>query len=321
MSTRREMRSGIADLTGQRRGSLLIESIAQRNPVKWRVRCTDPTCNLQTVIDHSRLQSGAVKDCPNQHGQTTVRRSGLATTVNASPAVRSRDSESARHFHAEEAELEHEQQQAAEEQAAVERTQKAEATRQKQRAFIAESIATGPDPLFPGVDPDTLQGRISVPVSKVEEWNQAEVYKFKRACPDYYPCAENLAALTGYLERNSPGLALVSAKQLEAAYRRLQSLGLLKERPAAPVVHSEPAKRPVTEANLTVAPSQDGPDGIVDGWALDGLSRRQWTRRELDRLGADDYRRALKLGSLSVARHLGKPGADRVLIAAGKELL
>ena len=92
--------SGTKDLTGEHRGTLRIEGLASRHPVRWRVRCTNENCRLQTVIDHARLQNGAVKDCPNAQCKrpASAPRSVLATTGIATPAVRTRDSDAAREF-------------------------------------------------------------------------------------------------------------------------------------------------------------------------------------------------------------------------------
>jgi len=91
---------GFKDLTGENRGTLLIEGLASRHPVRWRVRCTNEQCRLTTIVDHVRLQNGAVKDCPNAQCKcpTSVRRVVLAKTGIATPAVRSRDSDAAREF-------------------------------------------------------------------------------------------------------------------------------------------------------------------------------------------------------------------------------
>lgn len=91
---------GFKDLTGEHRGTLLIEGLASRHPVRWRVRCANENCRLTTIVDHVRLQNGAVKDCPNPQCKrpTSAPRSVLATTGIATPAVRTRDSDAAREF-------------------------------------------------------------------------------------------------------------------------------------------------------------------------------------------------------------------------------
>jgi hypothetical protein len=92
--------SGIENIQGQRRGTLLIETLVSRRPVRWRVRCE--SCGLSTVVDHTRLQNGAVASCPNgaNCGRTIQPRTpGATASVGVVPtAVRSRDAGSARQF-------------------------------------------------------------------------------------------------------------------------------------------------------------------------------------------------------------------------------
>lgn len=105
MNSSQRVMSGIQDLTGERRGSLVIERIASRRPLRWYVRCLNKECNLQTVVDHARLQNGAVRDCPNaQCGkEQAMPRTTLAKTGSRTDAVRSRDSRSALEYMREQA--------------------------------------------------------------------------------------------------------------------------------------------------------------------------------------------------------------------------
>jgi hypothetical protein len=77
----REM-PGVQDLQGQYRGTLFIERIASRRPLRWWVKCQYPGCGLEMVIDHARLQNGAVQECPHSsgHGRRVQTRSTLAAT-------------------------------------------------------------------------------------------------------------------------------------------------------------------------------------------------------------------------------------------------
>jgi hypothetical protein len=104
MSTQRIMSDGLEDIQGQHRGTLLIESVASRRPLRWHVKCE--CCGLSTVIDHSRLQNGAVSGCPNIDCGKTIRPrtpGAMVQTGQAVTATRSRDSESLRQFQREEA--------------------------------------------------------------------------------------------------------------------------------------------------------------------------------------------------------------------------
>jgi hypothetical protein len=319
MSSRRVM-NGATDLTGSTnpQGQRITRMVTRR-PLAWELRCT--ICGgSQSPVAHNRAEYAVCRNT-NCGKSVTSPRATLATTVNKSVAVRSRDSESARQFHTEEEQRERQRAEADEKRQAAEQGQREEERQKARKKLIAESITADIDPLFAGIDPATLAGRISVPVNKVTEWNRDQVHLFKKSCPGYFPCPENFDALVGYLQRNAPGLRLISAKQWEAAYRRLASLGLLKERPVV-TSESEPERERAQTVVLEVGPPSDpnSPDAVVDGWDLESGAPRKWTNRELDKLSSTDYRRALHLYSVDAARHLGLPGADRVLVAAGKEL-
>lgn len=96
------MMYGTEDLTGQHRGTLLVERAVSLRPLRWHVRCE--VCGTSFQVDHMRLQNGAVNACPNNLcGKTpAVSRSTSAQTGQRVEAIRSRDTESARDFHQQE---------------------------------------------------------------------------------------------------------------------------------------------------------------------------------------------------------------------------
>lgn len=160
-------------------------------------------------------------------------------------------------------------------------------------ALRRERIANGVDDEFE-IDPATLpgEGRGGIPADRVKEWQAAQFTEFLTSNPGYYRCDENGNALTEYLTRNCPGLRLISARQLTAAYKRLSEFGLLKERPAPKLVEQQPKQR----VNLGDEPPPKPPqEEFIDGWDLVTGEPRRWRPRELDRLSSDDYRRALRL--------------------------
>jgi hypothetical protein len=160
------------------------------------------------------------------------------------------------------------------------------------RAVERERIATNTDDEFV-IDPATIGESAAVAVAKLEAWHAAQSTEFLASNPQYLRCPENEQAIIAYIERNAPGLKLLSATQMTAAYRRLRDLGLLKERPA-PVTPAPPTVEHRTERKP--APQPTNPlDEVVDGWEIDGSAPRRWTGRELERLSADDYRRAMRL--------------------------
>ncbi|MBW4039201.1 MAG: hypothetical protein HIU91_10065 [Acidobacteria bacterium] len=160
------------------------------------------------------------------------------------------------------------------------------------RAVERERVLNLPDEEF-RIDPSTVGASGAVPLDKLASWHAAQSTQFLADNPQYYRCPENEKAIIAYIERNAPGIKLLSAVQLTAAYRRLRDLGLLRERPAPVMPEPEPVER------LSPPPPVEKPvnplDELVDGWEIDGSAPRKWTGRELERLSGDDYRRALRL--------------------------
>ena len=156
------------------------------------------------------------------------------------------------------------------------------------RSLERERVSTGEDDAFQ-VDPDTVGPNNGIKPDQVASWQAAQFTTFISNNPGYYRCDENGAAISDYLERNCPGLKLISAKQLEAAYKRLSEFGLLKERPAP-----TPKPAPVQSKPAPAEPKKPKAE-LIDGWDITSGEPRKWTPRELDRLSSTDYRRALRL--------------------------
>jgi hypothetical protein len=168
-----------------------------------------------------------------------------------------------------------------------------ESTLRQLHSVARENVLNLPDEAFQ-IDPATIGESATVPVAELDAWHAAQSTQFLADNSQYLRCPENEAAILGYIERNAPGLKLLSAKQLTDAYRRLRDLGLLKERPA-PVI--KPAPQPAEHrTERKPAPKPTNPlDEVVEGWQVDGSAPRLWTGRELERLSGDDYRKALRL--------------------------
>ncbi len=164
-----------------------------------------------------------------------------------------------------------------------------QSTLRQLRAIERQRIATGKDEDAFQIDPATVGESAAVPKDKLNSWHGAQMTEFLANNPTYFRCKENEDAMVAYLERNAPGLKLVSAAQLTAAYRRLRDLGLLREKPL-PVV--KPMQQPVEH---TVAPKQPseptGPQTFTGRDYETGLER-EFTAREVDRMSSDEYRRA-----------------------------
>jgi hypothetical protein len=94
MSTTREM-IGVEDLTGQRFGNVIVRGMVSRHPLTWELSCI--LCGSSWNERHERVRYGRCRN--NSCGRTaSENRATLASTGQAMPGVRSRDSESARRF-------------------------------------------------------------------------------------------------------------------------------------------------------------------------------------------------------------------------------
>lgn len=152
-----------------------------------------------------------------------------------------------------------------------------------------ERVATGRDDAFQ-IDPATIGE--GIPIGQIDAWHAAQSTQFLADNPSYFPCKENEAVIIAYIERNAPGLKLLSAVQLTAAYKRLKEFGLLKEKPA-PVV--QPTPQPA-RVNLAIEREQPKEDPNVEhGWDWTTGQPMTLTARQVLLLSAEDYRRFKKL--------------------------
>lgn len=276
MSTQRVMH-GIALQTGRLVNTLQVGRMVSRNPTpRYETECTH--CHAKRVFGHAALVNGTARCVADGCGREKV-----------GEALR----EDARKFRAR---LEAEQDLKRQEQEQLEREADRQAKAEqlarqkgKRREFMREGIATGIDPL---VIVDELFNdptfTVPVPTDKAEEYQRAEVEKFRKACPDYYPCPENSKTMTDYLERNAPWLKRVSAQHWKAVYKRLSEFGLLKERPVVVPAEPTPASAPKqVNPNLTIAKD----DGSETGWNAQTGQPLTLSRKQVAALSADEYRR------------------------------
>lgn len=117
-------------------------------------------------------------------------------------------------------------------------------------------------------------------------FNIAEAQKFIAQTPEYYECSENGNAIAAYTTRN--GIKLIDADTYRNIFRRLHSLGLMKQKP-----EPEPEAVPPIEPPAPVPPEPEELAGIDPATGL----RRVYTRTEVEQMPADVYRRAFRLPS------------------------
>lgn len=278
MSTKRIM-NGIADFTGQRVNTLLVNRMVSRYPApRYAVTCEQ--CGSQTTAAQSQLTSGAARCLASGCG-----REHIAATLNDTPR-RAREREEQR----QRAEQQEQEERQAADLEQSEATFKETATKLGQ--VIRERILTGKDDAFQ-IDPAT-QMPDPTRQGTIEEWHRQQGEEFKRRNPDYYPTDANFQTIVDYINRNAPGIKLVSALQLEQAYRRLHEYGLIEQRPAP----KSPERPQPSRVNLNIErapePQPSGPEKFIGRDDATGL-QREFTALEVERMTADQYRRAFKV--------------------------
>ncbi len=198
--------------------------------------------------------------------------------------MKHRDLQSLQEFRREEAEREQHEREERERPVRAAQEQFNQTARQL-HATIRERILTQRDDEF-RLDPATTR---PIPIAQVPSWQKVQGEAFKAANPDYWPTPENEAVLVGYIERNHPGIKLVSARQLTEAYRRLSEFGLLQER-SAPEHILEPTPEPVTVYAQPAEPTGQ------EGWDLKTGEKQFFTDYQIARMSADEFRKVFRLG-------------------------
>lgn len=88
--------NGFIDLAGKSFGTLTVTQIARRTPaLAWRYRCN--RCGTEGITLHTALVNGSARCGNNGCGRSVPNPSRTAAIVVPTPAVRSRDSDAARH--------------------------------------------------------------------------------------------------------------------------------------------------------------------------------------------------------------------------------
>lgn len=333
MSTTRVM-PGVANMEGQTVNTLKVGEMVSRNP-RPRYNTTCQRCGARSTEGQDRLVNGAARcrslSCgksvqptgrdlvreqrriaaEREAEQATADREASAARMEAETAdwerperyaptpskhtvMSERERMELRAFKEAEEAAERErlrpireaEQRAAEEQA--KREQRESDRKAKQAAYWKEAVETGPDPkLF--VSPELATAEMKK--SEAESHNLEQVNKFISTTPEYseFKSPDNAEKIIAYLSKN--GVNIFDVPTLKAAFHRLRDLGIVTPRPAP-----EPPPAMTPAPKRTTAPKPINPkDEIVDGWELDGSAPRKWTQRELDRLSATDYRRALRI--------------------------
>jgi len=102
-----------------------------------------------------------------------------------------------------------------------------------------------------------------------------------------------LESLGKYFGAN--GFELVTCRMLERIIPRFQAAGLLPDRPAP-----APAPAPVAAPVWTAQP--DSKPTSIKGWNVVDGEPTTYTTRQLERLSAEDYRRALHIHTAAIVQ-------------------
>jgi hypothetical protein len=149
----------------------------------------------------------------------------------------------------------------------------------------AEVIAGRPDP---GWELPASAADLSMPLDEAKAFAQREAEAYRQQHPEYHPTGKNFERIKSYL--SAQGVVIPDRACFAQAVQRLTYFGLLEERPA-------PAAQPVQieepqEPNVpTEAPSEEP----LVGWDLNTGVERVFTKREVDRMSAEEFKRTFRL--------------------------
>lgn len=157
-----------------------------------------------------------------------------------------------------------------------------ETHRQLHAVMLERLLGRVPDPDRIPVDPNLIGARMSR--ADADAFNLREFTKFREQHPDVFWNHELLEHMGAYWEAN--GLQIISATMLAALVERYKDAGLLPDPP-----EQEPAPEQVPE------PEPVQPAGPVTYTGIDWQTgrEREFTQREVDRMSADEFRRAFRV--------------------------
>ncbi len=161
-----------------------------------------------------------------------------------------------------------------------EATDKLRETHRKLAAVERERLTSIPDPerwLDPAVGPD-----VRMTDAQADAFNRDQSKAYRDAHPDLWS-PELVDLLAAYFRKE--GIRLVTASMLERLVERFAEAGLLPERPAEPEPEATIEEEPV----VIVEPERHvGIDPLTG-------EEREYTSREVERMSADEFRRAFKI--------------------------
>jgi hypothetical protein len=185
-----------------------------------------------------------------------------------------------------------------------EATEQLNATYQQIREAQRERL-TNPDIQDWDVYIDPQVAGASMPQAHANEHNILEFQKFHKQHPDFYPTTRNIDLLHSYHVRNRA--EIYTAAMLGAVFQRMKDAGV--DFDEAPVPAPEPdvmrydRREPV---ELRIAAPKGSP--TYEGFDLETGEPRTYSEREINRMSADQMKRALRLTAASGALDLPRVG-------------
>jgi hypothetical protein len=199
--------------------------------------------------------------------------------------VRDRDRRSIREFMEEEAKS-YAAEKETKERPIREAEKQLKATHRELYSVQKQQVETGTDPDV-WVDPATIG--YTIPQSEADKFNAEQCRLFVQIHPEFYNSQRNIRTVIDYFTRNN--INIISTLTLEKAVARLAEFRLLEERPAPvePVVQEQQP--------LEVEPSK--PETFIGIDPATGRDR-EYSPYEVDRMSADEYRRAFRITKSSL---------------------
>jgi hypothetical protein len=265
MSEKRIM-SGNADLSGETLGTLRIGTMISRRPLP-RYETTCEKCGAQSFAGQREIVQGTAT-CRN----SACGKEGIYEELSMTPARYARQLKAR-----EQEKIDAIAQQVHEKANAIARLQQ-------------QQIANGVDDEWNLRRIDAECCEISMTQSQADSYNREQYRLFAANTPGWFYCEGNLQVIQDYLSRNGSS-GIVSEKMLTAAFRRLDSFGLLEHRPAPEPTRQSQSQTTVTER----APAQPKRRESEEGYDLRTGERRKYTPYEIDRMSADEFKRIFRL--------------------------
>jgi hypothetical protein len=297
-----------ADLTGRKVNTLTVGNMVSRNPKpRYNVTCE---CGASTVEGHDRLASGAATCRALVHNN--VKPTKLQRHRNEVCTLEDRRRQAERQASESRMEVEtegyerpteyrpkpspHQPMSERDRLALRERREEAErpareaaekARRQQEQRERAEQtrlektrdlVMREPDPWFMSIVDTRLEG-YGLPQKAADALNALEVEKFVQLTPEFqdFKSPETAKQMTSYLARNQ--VKICNAVTWRSVFNRLRELGVI--RPTANPAPAQPVQRFESKPKETVT----GRDPNTGG-------NREYSLRDIDRMTADEYKRA-----------------------------